>query len=229
MSETTLKILRQEGPDRPETRRWDVRAVAVDAVTVADALAAHPDVAWDDRCTWPSCGTCTMVIAGRARPACSTPLARVVDGKGVITLAPLGGVALRRDLWVDRDGLIEGIASMSPWVEEEIDASERAPFATFTRCTRCGACLDACPEVRPGGSFLGAAAFGLSHEARVFERDDRGLDALIAGGIAECGGANACVDVCPEGLPLDEALREASAQATRHALRRWLSLRSNTS
>ena len=59
MSETTLKILRQEGPDRPETRRWDVRAVAVDAVTVADALAAHPDVAWDDRCTWPSCGTCT--------------------------------------------------------------------------------------------------------------------------------------------------------------------------
>lgn len=222
MTTATLKILRQDGPSRPDTRRWENRAVAADAVTVADALSAHPDVAWDDRCTWPSCGTCTMVIAGRARPACTTPIAEVVDGKGVVTLAPLGGVPLRRDLWVDRSGLLEGIAGMAPWLDGDVAAARREPFAAFTRCTRCGACLDACPEVRADSGFVGAAAFGLSHEARTLEPTARRLDAIIDGGIAECGGANACVDVCPESLALDEALRHASVQATRHAFARLI-------
>ena len=173
MSDATLRILRQDAPNRPETRRWEVRAVPPDAVTVADALAAHPEITWDDRCTWPSCGTCMMVIAGRARPACSTSIARVADGKGVVTLAPLGGLVLRRDLWVDRERLLDGIASMSPWLDEPAEPPQREPFAPFARCTRCGACLDACPEVRAGGPFVGAAAFGLSHEARALGKDDR--------------------------------------------------------
>ena len=219
--ETTLTILRQDGPSRPETRRWESRAAPVDAVTVADALMAHRDVAWDDRCTWPSCGTCMMVIAGRARPACSTPLREVADRKGVVRLTPLGGFQLRRDLWVERESLLEGIADLSPWIDEPGTTPE--PSGAFSRCTRCGACLDACPEARLGGWFVGAAAIALSHDARHLQRDDPRLDAVINGGIAECGGAHACVDVCPEGLPLDDALREASIQATRHAFRRLFS------
>jgi succinate dehydrogenase/fumarate reductase-like Fe-S protein len=212
-----LRILRREGATEP--RRWELFDLPAhpDVVTVADALhVLAGNVGWDSRCVWPSCGVCTMVIAGRAADACATRLHDAFPKRGPLSLQPLAGFPVVRDLWVDRSRLTTDASRLGAWG----DARTADPFAS---CTRCGACLDACPEVRGGKlDFVGAAPIALSHAARRDHPDDRErLDALTdARGIHRCGLAGACEAACPEALPLREALANAAGMASRHALRR---------
>jgi succinate dehydrogenase / fumarate reductase iron-sulfur subunit len=218
----TVRVRRQAG--RGAASHWETFSVErVAAMTVAaalDAVAADPlttdgvavaPVAWASACTWPACGVCAMVINGRARIACATPVEEVAPPGKVLVLAPLAGFPVRRDLWVDRGRLRADALRMGA---RSGDGGDAAAIAPFDRCTRCGVCLDACPETREGAAFAGPYAFGAAHAARLSGGGDRA--ALLArGGIAECGHAQNCVEACPEGVPLGEALGESSRWALR--------------
>lgn len=219
--EITLRILRQDAPSRPASRRWETFSVPLHAgMTVARALAAvDAPVAWNDDCEWPACGACTMLIQGRARAACMT---RVDDvdpkNKGTIRLAPLQGFVLIRDLWVDKSRMHDDAARMLAW--PDADPAGDVDTLRFSRCTRCGACIDACPEATSGSRvFVGPAAFAERHTLRLRHPDHPLSQPLeTPGGIADCGHAEACIDACPEAIPLGEAL----ATAARDAAPRWL-------
>jgi succinate dehydrogenase / fumarate reductase iron-sulfur subunit len=220
----TVRVRRQPGRGAPA--HWEVFSIARQpAMTVADvleAIAAEPlttdgvsvaPVAWASACTWPACGVCAMVINGRARPACATPVAEVAPRRKRLELAPLAGFPVRRDLWVDRSRLRRDAQRLAAGTSDDVgDAA--AAMAPFERCTRCGACLDACPETRARGRFAGPYAFGAAYAARLGGGGDR-LALLAPGGIAECGHAQNCVEVCPEAVPLGEALGEGARWATR--------------
>ena len=78
--------------------RPPVRAIAAEPVTT-EKQATTP-INYDAACLEEVCGSCTVVINGRARQACSALVdhIRAVDGDGPITLEPMSKFPVVRDL-----------------------------------------------------------------------------------------------------------------------------------
>src|SRR5258708_5176209 len=61
-------------------------------------------VVWEQGCLEEVCGSCSMLINGRPRQACTALIERIIEntGSNTITLAPFTKFPLVRDLIVDR-------------------------------------------------------------------------------------------------------------------------------
>jgi len=237
MSEkVVLRILRQDSPAEPETRRFEefaVKAAPGDSIASAlFALRASPvtldgqrvaPVAFESACRGDRCGACTLLVNGHVRSACRTSLLGARPKRGPVVLEPLSKLPLVRDLIVDKSPLRAARQRLGAWLEEPTEEAH-APFAlaVIDRCSECGACFEACPETSRDG-FAGAAAL---NEVRLLNalgagaaRASARLDAVMGpGGIADCGKARVCVEVCPEGIPLFDSILGLERDATR----RWL-------
>src|SRR3954467_3524971 len=85
--------------------------IAADPVT-RDGKATTP-LTYDSNCLEEVCGSCAMLINGRARMACSA-LADQLDQP--IRLEPFSKFPIIRDLAVDRSVLFENLKAVKAWV-----------------------------------------------------------------------------------------------------------------
>jgi succinate dehydrogenase / fumarate reductase iron-sulfur subunit len=239
-----VRIRRQDGPDA--SPRWEEFSVPLrenmNVISCLQYIAANPFTTdgrattppvWDSGCLEEVCGACTMIINGKVRQSCSA-LVEKLDQP--ITLEPMSKFPLVRDLWVDRQRLFEDLKRAKAWVP--IDgtydlgpgpaiprelAEERYPLS---RCISCGCCLEACPQYTPANKFVGAAVIS---QVRLFNDHPIGealkperLEIMMGeGGIADCGKAGNCVEVCPKRIPLLESIAAVQRQATVHAIKRF--------
>jgi len=245
-----LKIRRQDGPDRPETRRWEEFEVAylprMNVISALQQIQKHPvaangakvaPVAWDSACADDVCGACTMLINGRVRSACAALIDDVAPRKGPITLEPLSKFPVLRDLVVDRSRIFDALQTVHAWRELDsalapIPAQREAPHRQARRselspCTTCGACLEACPEYSSRSDFLGALAINQVHlhneGAPGSDTERARLQAVMGpGGVADCGKAQNCVEVCPAGIPLVDSIQEVARATTKELVVSWL-------
>lgn len=210
-----------------ETRRGDtvatlLHAMAEDPVTTAGQHVAP--VAFESACRATGCSACTILVNAHVAVACRTSIESVRPKRGPIVLAPMTKFPVIRDLIVDR-GLLRGAGQrLGVWLD---DPPSSAPGTTFAlseidRCTLCGACFEACPETA-GTRFVGAAALNearLSNElaAGRSRKTARVEASMNAGGVANCGKAGVCVEVCPERIPLVDSILALERETTR----RWL-------
>jgi succinate dehydrogenase / fumarate reductase iron-sulfur subunit len=90
----------------------------------------------------------------------------------------------------------------------------------------CGCCLEACPQYTQVNHFVGAAVIS---QARLFNdnptgkalKDER-LEILMGeGGVADCGKAGNCAEVCPKEIPLLESIAAVQRQATVYAVKKF--------
>ena len=101
---------------------------------------------------------------------------------------------------------------------------ERAKRYVLSECMTCGCCLEACPQFSKDNNFLGAATFAQvrlfnAHPTGKFDQEQR-LDAVMGeGGIADCGNAQVCVEVCPKHIPLTESIADVGRQTTLQILK----------
>ena len=240
----TIRIRRQDSPGKPS--RWEEFSVPLrpnmNIISCLQYIAAHPKTvdgtattppAWDANCLEEVCGACTMVINGKVRQACSA-LVNQLDQP--ISLEPMSKFPLVRDLMVDRSRLFNDLRKIKAWVP--IDGTydlgpgpgvsrdlneERYPLS---RCISCGCCLEACPQYTPINKFVGAAVIS---QARLFNDHPTGsalkkerIEALMEeGGVADCGKAGNCVEVCPKQIPLLESIAAIQRQSTVHAIKRF--------
>jgi len=74
-------------------------------------------VNWECSCLEEVCGSCTMVINGKVRQACSALVKNIVkeSGSKVITLEPMSKFPVMRDLQVDRQRLFDGLKQVKAW------------------------------------------------------------------------------------------------------------------
>src|SRR6202046_3473794 len=192
--------------------------IAADPVT-KDGKATTP-ITYDSNCLEEVCGSCAMLINGKARMACS---ALIDNLEQPIRLEPFKKFPVVRDLAVDRSVLFENLKAVKAWVP--IDGTydlgpgprqipqiqeERYPLSN---CISCTICMEVCPQFNDATGFVGAATIA---QAKLFNMDPSGavlkeerLRALSGdGGIQECGFAQNCVQACPKQLPLTEAISD---------------------
>ena len=173
---------------------------------VLDVLAAverlDPSLGYRYSCRSGFCGTCTVVIDGRPGLACQTTLEPTARR---ITIAPLGGFPVVRDLVVDQAPFAERWLAAWPVAERPaIVASEHLD------CIACGACTAACDAWTSDRPFVGPAAL-----TRMFVvlanagEADRDRTPRIDGpaGHEGCHGIGACTLACPKGLDPSRAIR----------------------
>ena len=171
--------------------------------------------------------------AGRAARRWSTSSARPGEP---ITLEPMSKFPLVRDLFVDRQRLFNDLKRVKAWVpiDGTYDLGPGPPISQelqeerypLSRCISCGCCLEACPQYTPANKFVGAAVIS---QVRLFNdhpigaalKDER-LEVLMGeGGVADCGKAGNCVEVCPKDIPLLESIAAVQRQATVYSIKRF--------
>lgn len=252
MTRVVLRIRRQDGPDRPETLRFEEFELSpspTDSVATAlFMLQRRPittsgqqvaPVAFDSACRGSGCGACAILINGRASPACSTRLSDARPKRGPVLLEPLAKLPLVRDLCVDREPLRQRLMRAKAWAEgtdgaERSDRVSREPssspaarsnelLARIDRCTQCGACFEACPETSALTPFVGPAALNEARLLTLLASSDAERRERLSAVMAR-GGVHECgkARVCVEVCPEKIPLFDSILELSGDTARLWL-------
>lgn len=231
-----VEIKRQATPDsKPTTEKFEIPyRPGMNITSLLGEIALNPvdvsgkqttPITYDSNCLEEICGSCAMLINGKAMMACSALVDKLTgpNKDQTITLAPLSKFPVVRDLSVDRSVLFENLKKVKAWVP--IDGTydlgsgprqfpqvqeQRYPLSN---CISCCCCMEVCPQFNDVTNFVGAATIA---QTKLFNLDPAGavlkeerLRALGGdGGIQECSFAQNCVMTCPKGLPLTEAISD---------------------
>jgi succinate dehydrogenase / fumarate reductase iron-sulfur subunit len=251
-----VAIRRQSSPgETPRVEHFDVPVEpGANLISVLQAIAANPrtvdgtattPIAYDSGCLEEVCGSCTMLVNGKVRQACSCLVDQFIDAGDSITIEPMSKFPVVRDLCVDRQRLFDGLKRAKAWVPldgtyhlgpgpKESPDDQEIRYALST-CMSCGCCLEACPqynleadESKWPESFIGAAVIS---QARLFNTHETGsvlsgerYEVLAGrGGVSDCGNSQNCVQVCPKEIPLTESIAAAGRQVTVQSIKQFFS------
>ena len=205
------------------------RDIAANPVT-RDGRATTP-IVYDSNCLEEVCGSCSMVINGRARMACSALIDRLEEP---VRIEPLSKFPVVRDLSVDRSVLFENLKRVKAWIPVDgtydlgsgprVYPKQQEEQYPISRCISCCCCMEACPQFNDKTNFVGAATIAQvmlfnEHPTGKAIKEDR-LRALMGdGGIQECGYAQNCVEVCPKEIPLTKAISSVSGDVMKQAIK----------
>jgi succinate dehydrogenase / fumarate reductase iron-sulfur subunit len=188
-------------------------------------------ITYDSNCLEEVCGSCAMLINGRARMACSALIDSLAQP---VTLEPFSKFPVIRDLSVDRSVLFENLKTVKAWVPVDgtydlgagprQSATQQEEAYPLSRCISCCCCMEACPQFNEKTGFVGAATIS---QVRLFNSHPTGkalkverLKALMGdGGIQECGYAQNCVEVCPKDIPLTRSIADVGGQVMWQAVK----------
>ncbi|MBI5274201.1 MAG: succinate dehydrogenase iron-sulfur subunit [Chlamydiales bacterium] len=197
-------------------------------------------VAWEQGCLEEVCGSCSMLINGKPRQSCTAMVDDIIQktGSTTITLAPFSKFPLVRDLHVDRSTMFDDLIKIKGWIDTEgsptnsfgprISQKKQETMYVLSTCMTCGCCLEACPQVNNRSKFMGPAAIS---QVRLFnlnptggmQQEERLHPLMGEGGIADCGNAQNCVQVCPKEIPLTESIAVMGREATKQAVNDFFS------
>lgn len=189
-------------------------------------------VVWEQGCLEEVCGSCSMLVNGYPRQACTALITKHLK-EDTLIVAPLSKFPLVRDLIVDRSIMFENLKRIRGWNGEQgskgegfgplISQEKQELLYVLSTCMTCGCCSEGCPQVNRHSSFMGPAPIS---QARLFnahpigseDRKDRIKTLMGKGGLSECGNAQNCVEVCPKKIPLTESIGAMGRQLTFLAL-----------
>ncbi|MGH2819612.1 MAG: succinate dehydrogenase iron-sulfur subunit [Actinomycetota bacterium] len=176
-------------------------------------------------CAHGICGSDAMLINGINMLACKV---LVKDLKQPITVEPIRGLPLIRDLVVDMEPFFAGYRAVKPWLlpdgqekepeRERLQSPEdRERFDDTTKCILCAACTTACPIFWADEGYVGPAAIVNAHRF-IFDSRDAGATERLEilserGGAFKCRTAFNCTDACPRGIKVTKAIQEVKQAA----------------
>jgi succinate dehydrogenase / fumarate reductase iron-sulfur subunit len=223
-----LRILRYD-PERDQKPHWEAYEVDADprGDRVLDLLhrvkyEQDGTLTFRRSCAHGVCGSDAMLINGRNRLACKIRIAQL--GARRITVAPLPGLPVVKDLVVDMDGFFDRYRSVRPYHVTEGPLPERerlqSPddrhrFDDTTKCILCAACTSSCPSFWSQPSYVGPAAIVNAHRFIFDSRDDAAEERLELladkDGVWRCRTIFNCTDACPRGIKITQAILEVSS------------------
>lgn len=223
MMQVTLKIKRfdPKSGDKPVFKEYTVEVEQTDRVLDAmNTVKWFQDgtLAYRRSCAHGICGSCAMIINGVNRLACKT---LIQDVGTRITLEPLAGFKVLKDLMVDMEPFFEKYRAILPYLinddprpmKERIQSPEdRAIFDDTTKCILCASCTTSCPIFWSNPSYLGPAAIVTAHRF-IFDSRDKGaaqrLDVVnTRSGVWRCRTIFNCTDACPREIEVTRAIED---------------------
>ncbi|MCH9621202.1 MAG: Fumarate reductase iron-sulfur subunit [Chlamydiia bacterium] len=198
-------------------------------------------IVWEQACLEEVCGSCSMLINGRPRQACTALIEEILkaDKTNTIILAPFTKFPLIRDLVVDRSSMFESLKKIKGWIPVEgyhseefgptISPKKQEAMYVESTCMTCGCCLEACPQFSDRSKFVGAAAINQvkyfnSNETGKALKDQRLTEMMKEGGVSDCGNAQNCVQVCPKKIPLTQSIASIGKDVVKSYFNRKFSL-----
>jgi succinate dehydrogenase / fumarate reductase, iron-sulfur subunit len=220
-----LKI-RRYNPEVSENVTWEEHRVELEPTDkVLDAL--HK-VKWEidgsltfrRSCAHGVCGSDAMRINGRNRLACKTLVKDVNPGRP-ITVEPIKGLPVLKDLVVDMEPFFDAYRSVMPFLvtsgneptRERLQSPEdRRRFDDTTKCILCAACTTSCPVYWTDGQYFGPQAIVGAHRF-IFDSRDEGTDQRLEilnekEGVWRCRTTFNCTEACPRGIEVTKAIQE---------------------
>ena len=193
-------------------------------------------VVWESGCLEEVCGSCSMLINGYPRQACTALIENYLreTKSKTILLAPFTKFPLVRDLIVDRSVMFENLKKVHGWIDTEgshesgfgplIGQAKQEVMYVLSTCMTCGCCAEACPQVNERSAFIGPAPISQArlfnaHPTGKMQRRFRLRPLMEEGGISDCGNAQNCVEVCPKNIPLTDSIAVIGRDVTLQSLR----------
>jgi succinate dehydrogenase / fumarate reductase iron-sulfur subunit len=223
MMEVTLRILRYnpETDKKPHYESYQIEAEPNDQVLdLLNRVKWHTDgtLSYRKSCAHGVCGSDAMRINGVNRLACKI-LVKDVGTK--ITVEPLLGLPIKKDLIVDMEPFFEHYRTVMPYLVNDDPApseerhqtiEQRARFDDTTKCILCAACTTSCPSFWATGQYVGPAAMVQAHRFTFDSRDRAGAERLKIlndrMGVWRCHDIYNCTDACPREIEVTKALGE---------------------
>lgn len=216
MAVRTFKIFRFN-PDVDKKPYYQTYEVDVQpGWTVLDALGhikGYMDgtLTYRRSCRHGICGSCAMLINGRNDLACELQIAPIK--KKVITIDPLPGFEIYKDLAVNMDPFYSALKRVKPWLindeappsKERIQSPEEFKMmGNSIACILCGACTSSCPSYWVDEDYLGPAALTKAYRY-TFDTRDKGLMDRVdeldnVHGLWRCHKITNCYHACPKGI-----------------------------
>ena len=188
------------------------------------AKAADPSIAYRRSCREGVCGSDGININGRNGLACITPVSEAARG-GRLTLRPLPGLPVIRDLVVDMSGFFRQYEKIKPYLindapppaQERLQSpEERARLDGLYECILCACCSTSCPSFwwNPD-KFVGPAGLLQAYRFLADSRDTATAERLAEledpFSVFRCRGIMNCVNACPRGLNPTRAIGKIRA------------------
>jgi succinate dehydrogenase / fumarate reductase, iron-sulfur subunit len=218
-----LKIKRYN-PEQDKKPHWETYNVRVEETDrVVDALHEvkwHHDGTFSFRrsCVHGVCGSDAMIINGSNALAC---VLLIQDVGTKITVEPIRGLRVIKDLVVDMEPFFDQYKSVLPYLinstdpgyeERKQSPEDRARFDDTTKCILCAACTTSCPIYWADGEYIGPASIVNAHRF-IFDSRDRAAHERLeilsdAEGAFKCRTTFNCTDACPRGIHVTKAIQE---------------------
>ncbi len=217
---------------KPRMQDYDIPLESTDRMLL-DALMRikeHDDTfSFRRSCREGVCGSDAMNINGKNKLACIT---KITEVKEPVTIRPLPGLPVIRDLIVDMSQFFKQYHSIKPYVQNDTPPPERERLQSpedrdelngIYECILCACCSTACPSFwwNPD-KFVGPAgllwAYRFLADTRDLETNDR-LDNLEDPyRLFRCHSIMNCADVCPKGLNPTLAINKIRDMMVKRAL-----------
>ncbi|HEY8447029.1 MAG TPA: succinate dehydrogenase iron-sulfur subunit [Thermomicrobiales bacterium] len=223
--QVTLRIKRFN-PDVPEFQKPTYREYQVEVEPNDRLLDALNKVKWHHdgtltyrrSCAHGICGSDAMRVNGRNRLACKVLMSELGTK---VTVEPLIGFPVIKDLIVDMEPFFEGYKSVKPYLiaddapsagERLQSPEERARYDDTTKCILCASCTSSCPITWTNKEFVGPAAIVNAHRF-IFDSRDQGAAERLRilnqrSGVWRCRTVFNCTDACPRGIEVTKAIEE---------------------
>ncbi|MCY4011384.1 MAG: succinate dehydrogenase iron-sulfur subunit [Gammaproteobacteria bacterium] len=207
-------------PDTDESPRMDDLSLELPEgrdLMVLDVLellkAEDPSIAYRRSCREGVCGSDGINMNGKNGLACTTPVSEAAP-RGKLTLRPLPGLPVVRDLVVDMSQFYRQYEKVKPWLVNDTppparerlqSEGDRAKLDGLYECILCACCSTACPSFwwNPD-KFIGPAGLLQAYRFLADSRDTATAERLAAledpFSVFRCRGIMNCVNVCPKGL-----------------------------
>lgn len=222
--QVTLRVFRYnpEKDKKPHYETYQVEAEPADRVLdLLEYIKGYRDgtLSFRRSCAHGICGSDAMRINGRNYLACKVLVKEF--GGSRITVEPLLGLRVIKDLIVDMEPFFEHYRSVMPYFvndepppegERLQSIEERERFDDTTKCILCAACTTSCPSFWANDRYVGPAAIVNAHRFIFDSRDRAAAERLKLlsdqFGVYRCHTIFNCTLACPRDIQITKAIGE---------------------